>query len=98
MAGFEFDLEIVNTLLNGATILTFVAYFWWQNQRGNIITRRENVMMLALKDQIIQTKDDTILELRKQNAELLEVGQLIRQFILSVQAEKERQEEAEGQP
>lgn len=64
----EFDLSVLNTLLNGATIVTFVAFFWLQNQKGNIITRRENNLTLSLKDEIIS-------ELRNANRDLRETNQ-----------------------
>lgn len=84
------DVNVLNALLNGATIVTFVAYFWWQNQKGNIITRRENSGMLDLKDQIIATKDETIRTLLAENEELREVGGLIKDFIESVKQELAR--------
>ena len=91
------DLSVLNTLLNGATIITFVAFFWWQNQRGNIITRRENTQALAAKDEIIVllheaglTKDATIAEQARQLTEALETQRSFRSFIDSLQDEIER--------
>ena len=84
------DVNVLNALLNGATIVTFVAYFWWQNQKGNIITRRENSGMLDLQDQIIATKDETLRTLLAENEELREVGGLIKDFIESVKQELAR--------
>lgn len=88
MNGGDFDLSIINTLLNGATILTFVSYFWYQNQKGNIITRRENTTSLNLKDEVIaelkvanRDKDEIIREQAHQLEVALETARTIRQLI-----------------
>jgi hypothetical protein len=84
------DIALINTILNAGSIIAWLGVFYVWLGRGNIVTRRENTLTLALKDQIIATKDETITELRVQNRELLEVGQLMRDFIKSAKAEQER--------
>lgn len=81
-------LDVINTFLNGATIITFVSYFWLQNQKGNIITRRENTTTLGLKDEIIselrqaaRDKDEVIKEQSHQLTVALENAQTLRQLI-----------------
>ena len=87
------NLDILNALLNGATIITFVAYFWFQNQKGNIITRRENKVILGLKDEIIfelraanKAKDEVIAKQTSQIDLALENANTFAQFIAAAKA------------
>ena len=51
--------------------------------RGSIVTRRENTLTLTLKDQIIETKNQTIAEQRKQLDEYAQMWPYVRELVIA---------------
>ena len=89
-------LAILNTLLNAGSILGWVAFFYLMLSRGSIVTRRENTLTLALKDQVIATKDQTIAEQRKQLDEYAQIWPYVRELVIAGKRKVDQQKEVDS--